>query len=102
MRKNGYIRINGDFVNAFLYKNKITHTEFSEKMGYSQAWWAMVKHQRNYNLKEATVERMCEVYGFKRHEIVVGENQPQANMEENTPLLIYSPLCRFCKILMNE
>lgn len=64
------VKIDGDFVNAYLHRNKFTAKEFSAHLGKSQSWWSYMNHYRNYIVSKEMAEMMCEHFGFNWDELV--------------------------------
>jgi len=97
MRCKEMVRVNGDLVNSFLYKNKITQTEFSKKLLYSGSWWSVVK-KSDYNIPKRTAIMMADMFGFAWSDLV-GEGVPET--EEPAKVTCGDDIEAFVAILQN-
>lgn len=75
MRCKEMVRVNGDLVNSFLYKNRITQREFSKKLHYSDSWWSVVR-KKDYIIPKRTAILMADMFGFAWSDLV-GEGVPE-------------------------
>ena len=83
MRVKEAVKINADFINAYLYRNKITGIEFSQKLMYTKCWWGQRKRTKNFVVPKIAAMRMCDVFGFKWSDLV-GENPPRRRKNRNS------------------
>lgn len=93
------VRIDGDYINAYLHRNDITAKEFSQKLLYCDLWWTNRKGKRQYVVPRAAAIAMCEKFGFQWKEIVLEEfhsgNDVPEKQEES------AEVSDFAKILYN-
>lgn len=93
------VRLNGDYINAYLHRNKITAKEFSQKLCYCDLWWTNKNCERRYIVPRLTALAMCDHFGFAWSDIVIeqfhsSEDVPE-QPEQNTDV------AEFIKILRN-
>lgn len=94
------VKINADFINAYLYRNKITGIEFSQKLMYTKCWWSARKRTKNFVVPKHAAMRMCDIYGFKWSDLV-GEGVPPVTEEPHEPVCESDDLKNFMQILQN-
>lgn len=77
------IRVNVDWINAWLIRNNITKKDFSLKLGYTGSWWNVVQKQMGNRVRRTAAMDMCRLFGFKWEDIT-GEEMPT---EEEKPII---------------
>lgn len=91
------IRVNVDWINAWLIRNHMTKKDFSMKLGYSYAWWNVVTSKMENKIRRTTAMNMCRLFDIK-WEDVTSEEMPT---EPQTPTVTSNDdVQRFADILM--
>lgn len=100
MRVKEAVKINADFLNAYLYRNKITGIEFSQKLMYTKCWWSQRKRTKNFVVPKHAAMRICDIYGIKWSDLV-GEGVSQEPEEPQEPIKETDDLKTIMLILQN-
>lgn len=100
MKPKEAVKINADFIDAYLHRNKITGIEFSQKLLYTKCWWSSRKRTKNFVVPKHAAMRMCDVFGFKWSDLV-GEGVPRVTEEPQEPVKETDDLKTFMLILQN-
>ena len=74
------VRVNTDFIEAYLRRNHMTQSEFSKHLGYCSGWYAIMKCQQKGFAPIRAIEKMID-FGFAYKDIVIEEGKPQAVRE---------------------
>ncbi len=75
------VKLNADYINAFLYRNNLTRSAFSMKMGHADNWLAgVLREDGSYKgcIPERKARLMCTTWGMDYDKLVVKEPEPQA------------------------
>ena len=76
------VKIDVDYINAYLHRNKFTASEFSKHLGYCSNWWAVLKSQKKSIVIKEAAQAMCEHFGFAWTDIVLEEYATEKKNEQ--------------------
>ena len=99
MKVRETVKIDFDYINAYLHRNRFTASEFSKHLGYSSNWWSVLKSQKKYTVPKATAEKICDHFGFDMTDIVLEEYEAKTEQKEQPQK--HTDLDEFARILQN-
>lgn len=74
------IRVNAEWIDAWLIKNNITQKDFSKMLGKSVSWWSVVKIQGGNRITVNTAMDMCRLCGLRWEDITNEEKAEEPQM----------------------
>lgn len=74
MAKVPVVKIDVEYVEAFLKKAGISGTEFGKSLGYSDSWWTGVYNHKKH-VKPNVARLMCSMYKLDYDQLVVRESE---------------------------
>ena len=79
------VKLNIDYINAFLYRNNLTKKEFSEKLGHADNWLSAVsngaKAYEDNRVLDGKARLICTVWGLDYDKLVIKDPEPQPEPE---------------------
>ena len=77
------VKIDVEYVDAFIKKRNMTNVKFSESLGFNNNWWS--KNRKIGYIKPNVAKLMCTVYPLEYDKLVIPEEKPvQPVAEEPT------------------
>lgn len=79
MGRASMVRIDPEYVERYLERKNISHTDFCRRLGYSEHWWRGVRNKGGCRVKPNVARLICEMYSLDYEKLVVRdepENKP--------------------------